>query len=107
MLEESQVECNDVCSGCHHHEYPQKTLETFDLSYCVTQINVPEVLFKHTTVGMSIFSTTSFTPFEVLVSMIVLQDVQVLDQSSTDTVHRVATKAPMTINNGCVSVTCQ
>jgi hypothetical protein len=54
-----------------------------------------------------IFSTSSFTPFEVLVNMIVLQAVQVLHQSSAGMDRRVATKefSPASIN-GCVCVSC-
>ena len=53
------------------------------------------VVLKRTTAGRSILSTCSFTLFEVLLSMIVLQAAQVLRQLSGGIASRAAAQGPV------------
>jgi hypothetical protein len=64
-----------------------------------------KLLRKRTTADRRILSTISLTPFEVLLSMIVLPAAQVLHQSSEGMASRAAAKgASAASSNGCVIV---
>jgi hypothetical protein len=82
-----QIVCVDVTPRCHEWEMHENQLEPFLEIGFGPFSETPTNLHSRTTTDRRIFFTSSFTPFEVLVIMIVLQSVKALYQSSGGTTH--------------------